>query len=615
MINYAWLIPLLPAVAAVLILFFGRSIGMKGAWLGLLATGAACLMSADLFLQFLDGSLKVPLEKSLTWFEVGVYRFEWGLLLDGVSLVTMLMVTSVSFLIQLYSVGYMHGALREERFFAYVSFFTASMLALVLSNNYLQFFIGWELMGACSYLLISFDFERDAAGAAGQKAFLTTRIGDLGFYAGLLLIFYVLGTFNFAQIQSHVQDGHVGLRVGSIIALLLFCGTVAKSAQVPLHVWLPDAMEGPTPVSALIHAATMVAAGIYLVVRAYPFFLLAPDVLQVVAWVGAITLVFAATIAITANDIKKVLAYSTISQLGYMVLGLGVMGYSAAMFHLTTHAAFKALLFLGAGSVIHAVHTNDLWKMGSLSKQLPTTMVTFAAGTLALVGFVGTSGFFSKEGILAAAFAREQYALFALGCSGAFLTSFYMMRAFCLTFLGEPRERDRFAHAQESPWSMTIPLILLALPALFLGFLMKNNLEKFFPYPGLEVPHASMVAEALAIGAGLLGLLLGFGLYGKGFTAVTGLAHALAPLHKLLVNKYFVDEAYELLLVKPTLVLAKVLDWVDLQIVDRALYQGSFTWMKRVYDVSARGLQDAQIQRLLLLIAAAFVVLALVSGR
>jgi len=340
MVEYAYLIPLLPLASAIIIFFFGRWLPTKGAWLGIVAIAASLVMSVDLFLRYADGTLHLPMEMSWPWFAAGIYPFEWGILLDGPALIMLLVVTTVSLLVQVYSLGYMHDAPRFKRFYAYLSLFTFSMLSLVLANNYLQFFVGWELMGACSYFLISFEFERDAAGAAGNKAFLTTRLGDLGFYAGLLTIFFVVGTFNFGQIAAHLKDGSVSPHMAYIIALLVFCGSVGKSAQVPLHVWLPDAMEGPTPVSALIHAATMVAAGVFLVARTYGFFLVAPQALEVVAWVGGITAVFAASIALTANDIKKVLAYSTISQLGYMIMALGVGGYSAGLFHLTTHAAF-----------------------------------------------------------------------------------------------------------------------------------------------------------------------------------------------------------------------------------------------------------------------------------
>jgi NADH-quinone oxidoreductase subunit L len=585
MVDYAYLIPLLPFAAAILIFFFGRWLPMKGAALGILACLASFGISFDLLMQMMDGTLKLPHEIHYPWFDVGLFQFEWGVLLDGPSLVLIVAVSGISALIQIYSVGYMHDAPRFKRFFSYLSLFTAAMLTLVLANNYLQFFIGWEIMGACSYFLISFEFERDAAGAAGNKAFLTTRLGDLGFYAGLLTIFFVLGTFNFMQIQNHLHDGNVSTHMALIIALLLFCGTIGKSAQVPLHVWLPDAMEGPTPVSALIHAATMVAAGVYLVARSYGFFLQAPQALEVVAWVGGITAIFAATIAVAADDIKKVLAYSTISQLGYMIMGLGVGGYSAGLFHLTTHAAFKALLFLGAGSIIHAVHTNDIWKMGSLSKQLPTTFWTFLSGTLALVAFWGTSGYFSKEMILGAAYSSHHLLLYSIGCAGAFLTSFYMTRAFSLVFLGEPRERDRFAHAQESSWSMLIPLMILAIPALGLGWVMHNpeTLNRFFPMGNLPDVAEPQWVGLVASASGFLGLVVGGSLYLGSLTLVGQLSAAFAPIRKLLKNKYYIDELYWAVFVRPTGTLAQALAWFDFNVIDRVFVDG-FGWAANLWS-------------------------------
>lgn len=638
MVEHAYLIPLLPLAAAVVIFFFGRWLPLKGAWLGILAVGFSLMMSADLFMRLLDKSLPVPTEMSLTWFDVSLYRFEWGIWLDGPSIVMLLVVTTVSLLVQVYSLGYMREAPRFKRFYAYLSLFTFSMLGLVLANNYLQFFVGWEIMGACSYFLISFEFERDAAAAAGNKAFLTTRLGDLGFYAGLLTIFFVLGTFNFGQIQNHLQDGNVSPHMAYIIALLIFCGSVGKSAQVPLHVWLPDAMEGPTPVSALIHAATMVAAGVYLVARSYGFFMAAPDALNVVAWVGGITAVFAATIALTASDIKKVLAYSTISQLGYMMMALGVGGYAAGLFHLTTHAAFKALLFLGAGSVIHSVHTNELWKMGSLSKQMATTFTTFLIASAALAGIPPLAGFYSKEMILNAAYSTHRYALFGMASFTAFLTAFYMTRCLALAFLGEPRERDRFAHAHESPWSMTLPLMGLGVLSLFVGYLLNHNelVHHLFEWHGAPEAGESHFVTAVALGSAGSGILLGGFLYLRGQEVPKKLARFFRPLYQLLVNKWYVDEIYEIVFIRPTARLAWALDWFDLNVIDRFFVDG-FGWLtQRLSEIqswiddhivdglingagfsvsalgaAARRLQNGFVQQYLLIITVGFITLVL----
>jgi len=577
MVEHAYLIALLPLASALIIFFFGDWLPKKGSWLGILAIAASLVMSIDLFMRWQDGSLKLGTEMTWAWFSAGIYPLEWGVLLDGPALVMLLVVCTVSFLVQIYSLGYMHDSPRFKRFYAYLSFFTFSMLILVLANNYLQFFVGWEVMGMCSYLLISFEFERDAAAAAGNKAFLTTKLGDLGFYAGLLATFFAVGTFNFGQIQAHLHDGTVSPHMAFIIAMLFFCGAVGKSAQVPLYVWLPDAMEGPTPVSALIHAATMVAAGVFLVARTYGFFMLAPMGLEVVAWVGGITAVFAATMAVTASDIKKVLAYSTISQLGYMMLGLGVAGYTAGLFHLTTHAAFKALLFLGAGSVIHAAHTNDMWKMGSLAKQMFTTGMTFFIGSLALAGIYPFAGFFSKDMILTSAYQSHHYVLFGMGCFTAFLTAFYMMRACALTFMGEARERDRFAHAHESPWSMTIPLIILAILSVVVGklLLMGGTLQQLFFWPGVPEVEESHLVTALASGSAIAGIALGWLIYLGRLVNPATLAETFRPVYVLLSNKWYVDEIYGVLFIRPTQQLSQAMAWFDDNVIDRIGVDGT----------------------------------------
>ncbi len=636
MAENAYLIPLLPLASALIIFFFGRWIGWRASWLGILAIFSSLVMSTDLFMRWMDGTLKVPFEMSWPWFSAGGYPLEWGLLLDGPALVMLLVVCTVSFLVQLYSLGYMHGAPRFTRFYAYLSFFTFSMLGLVLANNYLQFFVGWELMGACSYLLISFEFEREAAGYAGNKAFITTKLGDLGFYAGLLATYFSVGSFNFGQIQAHISEGAISPNVACVIALLYFAAAMGKSAQVPLHIWLPDAMEGPTPVSALIHAATMVAAGIFLVARSYGFFLHAPVSLEVVAWVGGITALFAATIAVTANDIKKVLAYSTISQLGYMMLGLGVLGYTASLFHLTTHAAFKALLFLGAGSVIHAVHTNDMWKMGSLSKQMMITALTVFVGSLALAGVPPFAGFYSKDMILGATYATHHYVLFVIGLLTAFLTAFYMTRACALTFMGNARERDRFAHAHESPWTMWVPLAILAVFSFGLGWIMHHGdtLKQLFFWPGLQELEEPHIVMYLAIASALGGIALGWGIYLGGIIRPESLAKAFRPLYVLFVNKWYVDEIYKVLLIQPFQALCRALAWFDDNVIDKVGVDGTgwvaekvsvikswfddhvvdqgvdgTGWVVSLVGGWARRLQTGLVQNYLLMITLGFVVL------
>jgi len=423
--------------------------------------------------------------------ETPTFRVHFGILVDNLTIVMLFVVTLVSFLVHLYSMGYMRGEVRYNRFFAFLGLFTFSMLGLCITNNLLLLFMFWELVGLCSYFLIGFYYEKKSAQNASIKAFMTTRIGDLGFFIAILIIAVQAGSLDFQDIFASVASGSWAPALLTFAGIALFAGPIGKSAQFPLHVWLPDAMEGPTPVSALIHAATMVAAGVYLVGRMFPFLAGAPyfaggdffqsDVLVVVAFVGAFTAFFAATIAFSQSDIKKVLAYSTISQLGYMVLGLGVGSVSAGLFHLTTHAFFKALLFLGSGSVIHAVHSNEMKDMGGLSKKLPITWATFAIGTLAIAGLPFLSGFYSKEAILGQAYGFAEYRSgegnlgliawlpFVLGILTAGMTAFYMFRMFFLTFHGKPKNEQAYAHAHESPWTMTVPLIVLAVLSVVAG--------------------------------------------------------------------------------------------------------------------------------------------------
>ncbi len=469
------MIPLLPAVGAAILLLFGKRIGEpKAGWLATSTMALAFLASVIAFfaLRSLPPEQRQHVSNGFTWIESGGFRADFRFLVDPLSSTMTLFVTGVGTLIHLYSIGYMHGDERYPRFFAYMNLFAASMLVLVLGSNFLLTFLGWEGVGLCSYLLISFWFERNSAAVAGKKAFVTNRVGDFGFMLAMFLIFSKIGSLDYAQIGTvHLRTLGLSQSTLTAIALLLFLGAVGKSAQVPLHIWLPDAMEGPTPVSALIHAATMVTAGVFLVVRAHAFFDLSNHAGAVVAWVGAITALFAATVAIMQNDIKRVLAYSTISQLGYMFLAAGVGAYSAAIFHMVTHAFFKALLFLGAGSVIHSVHDEqDMRRMGGLRKYLPITFGTFVVGWLAIAGVFPLAGFWSKDEILARAWFDHSYGLWAVGLVGALLTAFYMTRQVYLVFYGDERWREQAEPAvaepphepHEAPWTMRVPLLALA---------------------------------------------------------------------------------------------------------------------------------------------------------
>jgi len=469
LIRYAYIIPLLPLASFFINLAVGKRLPRKGDWLSLATILAGLVMSIGIFLEVFgayDPNFKYHVVTP--WLTVGDrFTLNVGVLVDNVTAVMLLVVTGVSTLVHLFSIGYMHGDPRYNRFFAYLSIFSFSMLGLVLAESFFFIYVFWELVGLSSYLLIGFWFEKKSAADACKKAFIANRVGDFGFLIGTLIIFATCGgVLGYDQVFQAIGEGKLSGTLLTIAGIGIFCGAIGKSAQFPLHVWLPDAMEGPTPVSALIHAATMVAAGVYLVGRVYPIF--TPDAFLFIAYIGFITLFIAATIALTQNDIKKVLAYSTISQLGFMIMGLGVGGFTAGLAHLTTHAAFKACLFLGSGSIIHAVHSQDLREMGALRKKMPITFVTFLIATLAIAGVPGFSGFFSKDMILAAALEfgmrnPQHYILFFGALFTAGMTAFYMFRLVIMAFFGEAKDHHKYDHAHESPPNMWVPLVVLAI--------------------------------------------------------------------------------------------------------------------------------------------------------
>ncbi len=467
LLDLAPLVPALTLAAYVLHVSVGGRAGWRTALFGIVAMGLGALLSIGMLIQTAGGA---TYHAAIPWLTLGSYRVMMGVQVGALQALMLTMVTVVSCLIEVYSIGYMHGDARYNRFFANVTLFVTGMLTAVIADNLILFFAAWEIMGLCSYLLIGHWYEDPANCRAAMKAFLVTRIGDVGLLLGIWWAFSLTGTFSFSALPAALQ--HAGASGAALngIALLIFLGAVGKSAQIPLQIWLPDAMAGPTPISALIHAATMVAAGVYLVARTYGIFQLAPNALFVVALVGALSAFIPATIACVQTDIKKTLAYSTISQLGYMMLSLGVGAMAAGIFHLLIHAFFKALLFLGSGSVIHATGTQNMHRMGGLHRKQKVTAVTFAVGTLALAAIWPFSGYFSKDAILAAAYAAPDRWLWLLGTLGAFLTAYYMTRAYYLTFLGAPRDPAVHEHAHESPAVMTVPLIILAVPAALLGF-------------------------------------------------------------------------------------------------------------------------------------------------
>jgi NADH-quinone oxidoreductase subunit L len=630
-LDHLWMIPLFPLATAALMLFFGKRLPNNA--VSVLCVGSVFLSfihAAGAVLQLLaaDADHRVSQQIMFEWLTPGpmhvtagpAIRFvaDWGFLLDPLSCVMVLVVTGVGFLIHVYSVGYMAHEGGYYRFFGYMNLFMFAMLTLVLANNMLLMFVGWEGVGLCSYLLIGFYFLKKSASDAGKKAFIVNRIGDAGFILGILLTAMTLGTIRFTSqglpdsasysgifqsLKSAVESGALGsgAHVLTAIALLLFIGAMGKSAQIPLYVWLPDAMEGPTPVSALIHAATMVTAGVYMVVRMNAIYQLSPFALDVVAVVGATTAIFAASMALVQNDIKKVLAYSTISQLGYMFLALGVGAFAAGIFHLMTHAFFKALLFLGAGSVIHAMGgEQDIRKMGGLDKKIKYTYVTMLIATLAIAGIFPFAGFFSKDEILGRAFDRF-FLMWIIGFITAGLTAFYMFRMLFLTFFGYCRADEHVEkHIHESPWPMTVPLMILAGFSIIGGWIGwpeafggENRFEKFLepilkgvvPETGeVNIAHHAVGKEiflmVLSISVALAGIWLAYEFYRTKRFAPELVAKKLPKLYQLLVNKYYVDEIYDAAIVDRTKDLSTLFGKFDANIIDGIGVNGT-GWLAR----------------------------------
>jgi NADH-quinone oxidoreductase subunit L len=662
--NLIWLIPLPPLLAFFLIVLVTHR---SNALSHTISVGAALLSwlgSMVVFVQALriENLGEHPFISSIPWFQTGNTWFEIGIQIDPLSAVTLFFVAWTVLMIFIYSVGYhnfgqpkgeydrpglpphgatlvdAHGHTRSvpsiepmyARFFAFIGLFAFGMYTLVVSDNLLTLFIGWEIMGLCSYLLIGFWYGKPSARAAMIKAFITTRVGDVFMLLGLAYLYSATGTLNYRQIfYSHVTlerlasspSGFLGLSTAGLIGILLFIGTIGKSAQWPLHVWLPDAMEGPTPVSAMIHAATMVSAGVYMAIRIFPLLSAGMEgghptaAMTLVAFIGSLTALFAATIAVAQNDIKRVLAYSTISQLGYMVAALGIGAYVAAAFHLFTHAFFKALLFLGSGSVIHGMehgvlHTGDhhmdpqdMWNMGGLRKKMPITFWTFVAGGFALSGFpLITAGFWSKDEIFSDAFGHGHWLVFLTLALAALLTAFYTMRQISLTFLGEPRTAEA-EHAHESKWTITFPLVVLAIFAVAAGWIgipdwmtggaIPNWIHEFVGETLLEPPESvgfNIVPLLTSLVVSLGGLGLGAWIYSKIKAGEPDpVAKALGPVHTLLKNKYYFDELYDFLFVRPAYWLAATFTslWMDRKVIDGVLH-----WFAKVVGVIGNFLRD-----------------------
>jgi len=628
-LGIAWLLPLLGFVVLV---FIGSRMGEPLA--GRLAS-ALMVAAALIAVGVAVGWVNTPViergtpELTFHWLTLGDKVVNIGIRVDSLTVVMFTMVTVVASSIFIYSTGYMHGDPRFARFFTYLCLFGFSMLGLVLANSLIMLFVFWELVGVCSYFLIGFWFEKDSASNAAKKAFIVNRVGDFLFIVGLATVLAVTGELELDKVIASVQAGSFpSMGLLTFAGICLFFGAVGKSAQFPLHVWLPDAMEGPTPVSALIHAATMVAAGVYLVGRIFP--ILTSQALLFVAYIGAITLFGSALIAIVMTDIKRVLAYSTISQLGYMILALGVGGWVAGLFHLITHACFKALLFLGSGSVIHGCgNEQDIRRMGGLHKKMKITSYTFLAATCAIAGVPFFSGFYSKDAILTSALAfsstHGHWLLFVLPMAAAAITAFYMMRLYLLTFRGQPRDEHIHRHAHESPRVMTLPLIFLAVLSVIVGWGGMPSRSHGEGHDEAAIEHhstvtlAGVIAEAapkqaisfrvessahevdehylhtlvtyLATGSMVGGFSLAILIYGFGFPSPARAAEVLAPVHRVLINKFYFDELYRATFVAAALKLASLGKWFDLTVLD-GIADGSARWMARIAFFSGEVLDN-----------------------
>jgi NAD(P)H-quinone oxidoreductase subunit 5 len=690
--QYAWLIPVLPLLGAMLIglglVSYGTTINRwrtASAVFIVSLIGTAMVLSFALLWSQLQGHESYT--RIIDWAAAGDFHLTMGYTIDHLTAVMLVIVTTVALLVMIYTDGYMAHDPGYVRFYAYLSLFSSSMLGLVISPNLVQIYVFWELVGMCSYLLIGFWYDRKAAAEACQKAFVTNRVGDFGLLLGILALYWATSSFEFEEVGLRltelVESGGLSVGLASLFCILVFLGPVAKSAQFPLHVWLPDAMEGPTPISALIHAATMVAAGVFLIARMFPVFEELPDVMTVIAWTGAITAFLGATIAITQNDIKKGLAYSTMSQLGYMVMAMGVGAYGAGLFHLMTHAYFKAMLFLGSGSVIHGMEevvghdpvlAQDMRLMGGLRRYMPVTATTFLVGTLAICGIPPFAGFWSKDEILGSTFAVSPI-LWAIGWGTAGITAFYMFRMYFSTFEGEfrgnrddirqqlkaeqlqrmglafgpgamdPQElmvddhsdhddhggHDDHAHSEfphESPLSMTLPLVVLAVPSVLLGLVgtpFANYFEAFVHPPGevaeampsLGIPAEFEWAEFLtmagsSVGIGLIGITLASLMYLTYKVSAAAIASQIQPLYQLSLNKWYFDEIYDAVFVKGSRRLARQVLEVDVRIVDGVVNLAGFVTL--ITGEGLKYLENGRVQFYALIVFGAVLGLVLVSG-
>jgi len=566
-LGWAWVIPALSAGAFFLVALFGRFLPSRGAFISITAIFIGFILFWYVLLDLLAGG---PGSFTINWLTLGGTTIEWGVMVDKLSVTMLGLVTFVAMLVQVYSIGYMKGDPRFGWYYAAHALFAAAMLTLVLADNLVILYLAWELVGLGSYLLIGFWWEKRSAAEAAKKAFITTRIGDVGLLIGIILLFKATGTFSIAGIFEAAESGVIGQGTLNAATILIFMGAMGKSAQFPLHVWLPDAMEGPAPVSALIHAATMVAAGVFLVARMLPLFEMAPTVLLIVAIVGLFTFAFAGTMSLVMTDLKRVLAYSTISHLGLMMLSLGALGLAAAIFHLVAHGVSKAMLFLGAGSVTHGCDETDIQKMGGLWRRMPITAITFTIGAAALAGVAPLSGFFSKDEVLLAVLDHRHPVFIAVTLAAVFLSSLYMARVVFIVFFGKLKPDNE--HAHESPLVMTVPLILLAFFSLTVGFLAFNWTETYQGFGDYLAEeggfHLKPWLTAVSLALVLAGVVVGWMAYISKGISTEAIVKRFSAVHRVLVNKYYIDEIYDWVIKNIVLVLGNFVAWFDRRVVN-----------------------------------------------
>jgi NADH-quinone oxidoreductase subunit L len=619
-------IPALPALVFIFLTLFGRYLKEGAQYVAIFGVATSLVFSG--FALYFVASSGAPLQFAVNWIDLGAGgSFQMGVYIDGLAAVMLVVVCFVSLMIQLYSGAFMQDDKRFAWYYAVLNLFTASMLGLVLAPNFIQLYVFWELVGLCSYLLIGHWFEKPQAARAAQKAFIVTRIGDAALFIGIIMFWRATGTTSYRGIFQAAQAGFIGGSLFTAAVVLVFVGAIGKSAQFPLHVWLPDAMEGPTPVSALIHAATMVAAGVYLVARTYDIFVQSPTAMLVVAYIGGFTALMAATMALTKKDIKRVIAYSTVSQLGYMMLALGIGSFTAGIFHLYNHAFFKALLFLCAGSIIYAMNSYNVFEMGGLRHRMPVTFWTMVIAGVSLAGIFPLSGFWSKDAIVAAAFVEHFYVLFGMALLTVFLTAFYIFRAIFLAFMGEPRTEA--AHeAIESPGIMTGPMVILAFLAVVSGWI---GIPEGFGLPlrdyfadfvapsdfaaatlALKPESFSFLTAALSVAVGLAGIALAYAFYVPKPEWATSLAYRFSPIYTFLDKGWYFDDIYNVVFVRPAMAIGTFVREFDLQVLNKLIWNIGRAFLR--IGEKLRPLQTGGAQNYALFMLISVLILGVIVG-